>query len=517
MSRRGAECCRSPGVADVLASGASVLELFHPLGHAATVRVIGRACREDLALCPQPIAGTTGCADLVVLAPSSDELATRGWLENAVCEAAGSLQRDGVLYVLAPRRGRRKMQALLRGHGLKIATTLLHHPDWPHAGTLVPLKRQTLAYAFSHLVRTHPLRRRIALGLIRVPGALALVRALLPHVGLVAQWQDAPAQSSWFTQLLEDRGPTGGIVLNTSWRGRDGAVLLHAVDGERGDATAIAKAWLSTGDGGGGGDREAAGLQAIAARAGQFGARVPKLLGQGTLVDQVFVAETAVAGEKAAVLLHDHPERVAGVLTRLANWLRAWNKATRHEQILTQPLLGQLLLDPVAELMGADDARQAWARMSALAGRLLGQPAVFVAAHGDLTMVNVLVDRAGGLGIIDWETASLSGLPLSDFFYTAVDAVAAVEDYRDRPAAFEACFAASGRHRTLVAGLQETLVRELGLSSDEVALSFYASWFQFALAERRETAKAAPDEFLRIALAAAAGDYAHVMGSAPDR
>lgn len=491
---------------------ASVLELLHPLGHANAVSVIGRGCSADLSLCPRQINRAAGPADLVVLAPSSEEFAMPGWLEAGVRDAANALRRDGVLYVLAPRSRRRHIHALLRACGLSVASVVLHHPNWPAAGAIVPLEPQPLAYAFSHLIRTHPLRRRIALGVLRLPGALALARALLPCVGLVVQWRGAPPQATWFTGLAEAGEGLSGVVVNTSWRGRNGAVLLHAVDAKRGEATAIAKTWLSTA-GETGVAREAAGLQEIAVRAGQFGVSVPRLLGRGLLGDQPFVAETAVRGEKAASVLVRHPEQLEELLTRLATWLLNWNTATLHYRTLTQDLLDELLLGPAAALLPDLEAGEAYLeRLSGLAARVVGQPMPFVAAHGDLTMVNLLVDHVKHLGIIDWETASPAGLPLSDFFYAVVDAAAAVDDYRDRPAAFDACFEPGARYTSFVERLQARFVERLGLTKDQVALSFRASWLRFALDERKESAKTAPDEFLRIARQVAAGGAAHPAG-----
>jgi hypothetical protein len=490
-------------------SGASVLELLHPLGYAGSVRVIGRGCHPEFSLCPQSISLTPGHADLIILAPSLEELATSSWLEEAVQDSNASLSRDGVLYVLSHRSRRRQMQALLSACGLRVASVLYHHPNWREAGTLIPLEPRPLAYAFSRLIRTNPVRRRVALALIRVPGALEVVRALVPYVGLVVQRHGAQPPSKWLTGLVDAESQVSGVVLNTSWRGRAGAVLLHAVDDRQGEAVAIAKTWLSA-RGENAVAREANGLEEVAARAGDYGVRVPRLLGRGSLGDQPYMAETAVIGEKAAILLHGNPQLLGELLTRLADWLLGWNSATAQPQVLTQDLLGRSLLQPAAELLPLLGAGEGYPRnLRALADRLLGQRMPFVATHGDLTMVNVLMDREKHLGVIDWETASRSELPLADFYYAAVDAATAVANYQDRPAAYAACFAPDGRYRALVAQLEARFVDKLGLTMDQVALSYHASWLKYALAERRETAKTAPDEFLEIARQAALVDYGH--------
>ncbi|MGE5602489.1 MAG: hypothetical protein ACM30E_05535, partial [Nitrososphaerales archaeon] len=195
-----------------VASNASVLELFHPAGHAEAVKVIGRGCRQEFSLCPGQDSPGTGPADLVVLAPSPEELATTGWLEDAVHEAGASLNRDGVLYVLSHRSRRRQMRGLLKACGLIVDSVLLHHPNWREAGALIPLEPRPLAYAFSRLIRTNPVRRRIALALMRVPGALALVAELLPYVGLVARRREAQPQSRGLTGLVDGESRVSGVV-----------------------------------------------------------------------------------------------------------------------------------------------------------------------------------------------------------------------------------------------------------------------------------------------------------------
>jgi Ser/Thr protein kinase RdoA (MazF antagonist) len=393
-----------------------------------------------------------------------------------------------------------------------VVSVVFHHPNWREVGALIPLESPPLAYAFSRLIRTNPVRRRAALALVRVPGALAATRTLLPYVGLVAQRRGAQRPYSWFTRLIASEDQLSGVVLNTSWRGRGGAVLLHAIDNQHGEAAAIAKTWLSA-DGDSAVSREAAGLEKVARRAGDFGVRVPRLLKRGALGEKPYLVETALTGEKAAVLLHGQPQLLEGLLARLADWLVAWNSATAQPRVLTHELLDRLLLRPAAELEPALRAGAVYQYgLRALAGRLLGQTMPFVAAHGDLTMVNVLMDEKKPLGVIDWETASESGLPLTDFYYAAVDAAAAVYDYRDRPAAYAACFAAGGRYRDLVARLEARIVEALALTADQVDLSFQASWLVFALAERRETAKSAPDEFLEIARRAATEGYRQQSG-----
>jgi hypothetical protein len=79
-----------------------------------------------------------------------------------------------------------------------------------------------------------------------------------------------------------------------------------------------------------------------------------------------------------------------------------------------------------------------------------------------------------------------------------VDAAAARDGYRDRPAAFERCFPAAGRvPEPLGEGLRR-LGRQAGLTETTAALCVHACWLQHAADERgkREPGEARP--FLSI-------------------
>lgn len=485
-----------------------ILELLHPLGHARNARVLGRASGAVSSLWGPGAYDPHTPADLIIIAPDAAELAAQGWLEQTVEDAAGSLRPGGLLYVLARRSVHGKLKALLEGCGLSISETLLHHPSWQDAQTLVPLTRPGLRYAFTRLIRTHPGRRKVALALLDLPGALRVVTRLMPSTGLLARRPGSPAPAAWLLDAIrpEASGSSSGaasVVLHTSWRGRAGAVLLHAVD-RAGEPVAIAKTWFGP-NGEEGVAREADALVRLAAAAAGFGAQVPALLRRGHHAGRPFLVESAVTGERASVWLQADPARLPALLTRLADWLAAWTAAAVRPTVATKEMLEERLLRPADELAMEEGYRD-WLR--GLAARLEGAIIPLVPAHGDLAMVNVLVRETPDgfeLGVIDWETATRAGLPLCDFCYAAVDAVAALADYRDRPAAFAKCFAPDGEHRPLIERLQTGLIEKLGLTPDQFRLSFHASWLAFALDERRERTKTMPDEFLRIARQVARG------------
>ena len=188
-----------------------------------------------------------------------------------------------------------------------------------------------------------------------------------------------------------------------------------------------------------------------------------------------YLVESIVPGEKAAQVLVREPARLPAVLADVADWLGHWNARTAHVHLFGEAEIEQMALGParaLGEALGAGSDYEA--RLRQLGSRLLSEPSRTVATHGDLTMVNVLLDEGEGLGIIDWETASPAGLPLTDWFYAAVDAVAAVDGYRDRLQAWEDCFGEAGTRRELIASLQAKLADVVGLTPEIITFSFHA-------------------------------------------
>jgi hypothetical protein len=478
---------------------ASLIELLHPAGFAETARVFGSACPEGPALCPRARTETRVPADLIVIAPSREEGKDAAWLRNTVHGADGLLAGDGIIYALGDRAWRASLLRELAKRDLVIDSVYLHHPGWPHAELLIPATFDAIAYAYSRLIHTDPARRKAALAALAAPGALAVARRLLPQTGIVARRRTGKPSLGW---LPGGTGSGGRTIIQASWRGAAGAVLLHAFDGHPAPS-AIAKLWLSE-KGADACAREVEGLKLAAGSASNRGVRTPGLLVAGNLHGRPYLVEEVVAGERAAELVERDSSELLHLLPALAAWLLQWHRATARWRQITDEDVERHLLGPARALRQALAAGEACeARLEALGHRLAGKAMPFVATHGDLTMVNVLLDARGSIGIVDWETAAPSGLPLADFFYAAVDAVAASERYADRLAAWTACFEPGGPHSGLVGRLRDQLVAELSLEADQVDFSFQATWLRHALAERSEQSKAAPDEFLRLARAAA--------------
>lgn len=487
----------------------SLIELLHPSGAPRAVRVIGSACPEGIALCPQRRDNRALRPDMVVLAPNDEEATNSDWLRQASHEASDLIDGDGLLYALARRPWRRSLLRLLQECELEIESIYLHHPSWPRTELLIPAEYHAISYAYSRLIHTDPNRRRAALAALRAPGALAVAVRLIGETGLVARRSGSQPSLSW---LSEGIGQAGSTVAQASWRGQEGAVLLHAFTGKNAPST-IVKVWLSE-TGLDAFEREVDGLELAARTVAGAGNRVPVLVRQGMLNGRPYLVESVLRGEKAAEILGRDPSRLLDALSGITAWLGEWGAKSLTTRLFSADDLERFALAPARALRGELGMGKAYeARLRALGERLIAQPTPSVAAHGDLTMVNVLVDKRGQLSVIDWETASAAGLPLMDFYYAAVDAVAATTGYADRVAAWESCFGHGGEQEELVRALERCLADMIGVNDDLLMFSFHACWLHHALLERRETAKAAPREFLDIAHRAASSLLERASGS----
>jgi hypothetical protein len=135
------------------------------------------------------------------------------------------------------------------------------------------------------------------------------------------------------------------------------------------------------------------------------------------------------------------------------------------------------------------------ARCWAVGGRTLP----LVATHNDLTMWNVVREKRGPLGVVDWETARESSYPFTDFTYAVTDAVFAAEGFADRSAAVASCFARIGRYRGLVLQLEQHLRQAVPAPDEWVELCFHACWLQHAANESANARATEPRVFAAIA------------------
>ena len=245
---------------------------------------------------------------------------------------------------------------------------------------------------------------------------------------------------------------------------------------------------------------EAERLDRMAPAARGAGAAVPEPIASLDLDGVPVLVESRLDGEIAATQLMRRPARLEKVLAAVCLWLEGWGAATARHRPLTRAQLERELLEP-AELIAPLLTKGGAAYLAAVrerCARLAGAPVPLVAAHNDLTLWNVLIDGEGGIGVVDWEAAEVEALPLKDFFYLAVDAVAATRGYRDRPGAARECLARDGRRAPLVAGLQARMAATLGVEPELAVTALHACWLGHALNEHRAAGPSDARPFLEI-------------------
>jgi hypothetical protein len=488
-------CGAEDGDNRAVEQGLSPLELLHPDGVARRATVIGDGCPEVLRpRRPEPEAG--GHADLVVLAPTRDELREPTWLESAVEATAASLADDGVVYVLCPARSRSRIVRLLGKRGIATKMSFIHDPDTAGLRCLVPLSPAAATYAFTNLVATRPGRRRIVLLALRVGWIARLLARALPGAGLAAGRPTSRPLFDWLFALRGEDIRAPLAVVSVSWRRTGGSLVAHGfAEGTAGPAI-VAKV---RGPAAPGPVEEAAIIRRLGRAAAAAGVAVPEPLLVETGEHRALMLETALEGRVAAAILAETPALVPSVTRRLVEWLENWNVDTRSEESLSTNWSEREVAEPARALapLLTDGGRYVeWleSRCRALAGTAVP----LVATHNDLTMVNVFVGRSGSLGVVDWESAREQGLPLVDFYYASVDAAAAANRYADRLAAFREQFGDEAASLSTARELERRLVAALALRPEVVELAFHVCWIQHAAAEQRATLESARRPFLEI-------------------
>jgi hypothetical protein len=367
---------------------------------------------------------------------------------------------------------------------------MVHVSDAIAGRYLVPLEPRALRYALAGAVPSRPATRRLLAWLLRLPVGLGVVREAAPSIGECFQRPGAPSPFAWLHGYLGERA-LSVAVLGVSHRVDAVTAALHCTDPSTGELASLVKAPLDLA----GAARllqEAAATRLHAPAATRAGARVAQL--SLAPADAPLIIQSAVAGTPASALLAATPGLLPSVLNQLYGWLERYGRQTRVLRIFDAELLNRELIAPlerVAPMLPPAYVR----RVARLGWRHLGRNMPVTAAHADLTMWNVLLSPSEAPGVIDWETARATALPLGDLLYGAVDAVAAASNYRDRPAAFRDCFVREGAWYPLVGGLSSRLGSALELEPEWQELCFHACWVAHAAAE---LAQGGAGEFVEI-------------------
>lgn len=480
----------------------SLLVLLHPDGTVEGAAVEGAAAQTMLAL---PDASAAGPLDLVVLAPSAAQAAEDVWLETRLDALVPRLTGDALVYVLVPPGKRRRARHALRRVGLEIEVALAHVPTVESSRYLVPLERRGGSAAFGRVVAVWPRRRRLLAVFLRLPWASGVLGRLLPSVALVARRPGARPLAQWASALVDDGVRRQVAALVTSGRAECDRVAVLAFPGSSEEGSVVGKVRAG---GSGRLEREVEALTGLGTAARAAGAAVPEPIGLRALGSHSVLFETGLAGESAAALLASRPNRLTAVLELVADWLDRWHRATLVERTVQEQELDSAVLAAAEVLLPHlqnGERYVSWLRERCAV--LAGAAIPCVATHNDLTMFNVLVGT-GRLGVVDWEEANEGGLPLTDFFYAAVDAVAAAARYANRMDAFEACFAPAGRRFQQIAQFRRRLTETTGASAELSELAFHACWLRHAANERLREASDPHPPFLAIVQRLAAGPEA---------
>jgi hypothetical protein len=381
--------------------------------------------------------------------------------------ADDTLEVECVLAVKPDRALRRRLQAA----GFARGPRLLHVPDVERSRFVFPLGGAEASFALRTVVPSTA-RERVAsrvLGLVPLPvGPTSTV------------FTRGRAPFEWLGRL-EPPQPRCTAVIARAWRPSGASVLYRFAGGREPDV--VVKL-------GGGSGAEVEALDLLRADAVAAGARLPEVRQRSEVDRLTLVVQTPVDGVPAPRALAGDREAARRLLDDIATWLEAWAERTARPRELAAEDAKRLVLGPasaLAPLLGA----AALDRLEGLCEAAAGRPIPFVVAHNDLTAANVLLARGAPPGVVDWEHAAADALPLTDLTYACADAAAAVDGYRDRPAAYDACFA-GGSFADTTSKLLRRAAARAGLDEPLVDLCLAACWVRHAANEHDEGATERP-------------------------
>lgn len=433
--------------------------------------------------------------DLILIGRPPAKTSEAAWLEEVLSFVDASLAADGLAYVLPSRLRMGRLRRSARARGLDVHLALAHLPDTERSTFISPLNSTALRYVVDELALLPTWKRLVLPHAYRV----AAVRRAFGSVGAVVRRPGDRPCYAWLTAFGAGNGP---VVTSKTRPSGDGFFVLHRLAHD-GRPAAIAKIRPLGRDVTA---HEQAALASLAKTARAAGAAVPESIASATIGGNAVHVLSALDGRLAATMLARRPRIVDEVLERVVHWLVEWARLTARPFALTRAPLEAAILVPARSLAGRIRGGRAYVeRLEDLCARTEGRELSLSAAHNDLTMWNVLLRPGGGIGVLDWEAAADTSLPLVDFYYAVVDATAATQRYADRVVAYRRCFDEEGREARRVGALERVLTRELGLERWTLNLAFHACWLHHAANEARAFPPGAPGPFVRILEAVAGG------------
>jgi hypothetical protein len=445
------------------------LDLWHPTGAPVHRLALGGRGTTD--------GGRHGAGiDIAVVAPGPAEV-NRAWLQGAIGEATARLARDGVLWVIVPRRWRRTAERTLARSGLAQLDAVLTVPAWPRTAHLIPIAPETLGDAGLRHLGLAPAVARAASVLARTNAGVALLRRTAPGCALLAARPPLPSAFRWLADLDGAATVATATVATGTRNDARAAVALRFPDGASAPDLVVKVPLDARGRVRLRREREA--LETLGAGAARAGAAVPVVR---PVAVPWLLATAPLAGQPASAVLSRDAGQLGRIATAVADWLLVWGRATASATVATSAVLDELLLVPLERVAAALATPPAYRdALHRLAGRLEGHELVLTAAHNDLTMANVL-DAGDGIGVIDWEDASGADLALGDLWYSLADALSHARGLTHAEAV-EALVRGAPEAPAALAAAPAKLSAELSLSRDQSLLGFHACWLGHAADE----------------------------------
>jgi hypothetical protein len=145
---------------------------------------------------------------------------------------------------------------------------------------------------------------------------------------------------------------------------------------------------------------------------------VPRFMGEGKIDNYIYFCEERLLGNAIDVPLR----RMDEMVLKAANFITDFHKGTAKEIILDEGNFIKLfsrLFNSLSIHLGEAYKKKLVGIERELKNSILGKPFITVWQHGDYKIENVLFNTSNWKieGIIDWDLARMSGLPLLDIFY----------------------------------------------------------------------------------------------------
>jgi hypothetical protein len=463
--------------------GMSALELLHPDGVAGRSAVIGNNAPERLV--PDVESSREGPQNLILVAPTETESSSPMWIEHAISQVARTLQADGFAYFLVPRRTRIRLRRMARHYGLVVESGWIHRPDQPTSRYLVPLQTYSLRLALFSLAPLSLTHQRLLALALSVPAVKSLLPFMLPSVGLIVRRPGARPLLEWFGRIGDSAHEPGSAILKTRPLHRPQIATLIGIDPSRGSPSVIAKVGLN----------KSATMQCeeLAGRSLRCSEAAIKAGGVVPIsrVDRAshlntVVVQSPVPGEPATNLLISGRYTLRDMQRIVSEWLVSWNRGTCVREPIDDDWLEAEILEPVRRLsLHCDFGHQYLEWLTQLCEAASGRIVPKVTTHNDLSVENILIDRDGRIGIIDWELSRERDLPLMDFIFATASITGTRRSITWSQAVRES-FSPNGKHSECIARLGLRLIDVIGLPTDLMDLCFHACWIRSADWYRRE-------------------------------